>query len=422
MLRNERGMILPITLMIMLLLTTVAVAVSSVATSEPQIAKNLADAARARALAEAGLEVAYLQVATAASFSSLIASAPTSGDVALITNATLPGLNSSQGTYSVLLRNDTKAGDPLITGVAAEASKTVDANNRLIMVATGTFGNATRQVQVMVRKTPLPSVPGALNFPGNDADTYFQNDYFEVNGNDFKTDGTAGTCSSVYGITTATSTRETNVQNSLSSVQKDNVMGKKQVSSGAASGDNVIAPDTTLTQASITTFLKDISRTADVSLYSPSPSGLSYSDIGSSCSTNWASQTCWGTAAKPKVVYIKGAADPTSAFTALTLNGTVTGYGILVVEDGDLKVLGNFTWNGLVMVTGQWVGLGFMGGSNSIDQYVYGGVISNETSTDPLYEGVVYADAKIRYSCQALTQAATSRKLITMSSWTEVSQ
>ena len=195
------------------------------------------------------------------------------------------------------------------------------------------------------------------------------------------------------------------MQNSLSSVQKDNVMGKKQVSSGAASGDNVIAPDTTLTQASITTFLKDISRTADVSLYSPSPSGLSYSDIGSSCSTNWASQTCWGTAAKPKVVYIKGAADPTSAFTALTLNGTVTGYGILVVEDGDLKVLGNFTWNGLVMVTGKWVGLGFMGGSNSIDQYVYGGVISNETSTDPLYEGVVYADAKIRYSCQALTQA-----------------
>ena len=91
MLKNERGMILPITLMILLLLTTVAVAVSSVATSEPQIAQNLADSARARAVAEAGLEVAYLQVANAASFSALIATAPTNGEVAMFTNAALPG-------------------------------------------------------------------------------------------------------------------------------------------------------------------------------------------------------------------------------------------------------------------------------------------------------------------------------------------
>ena len=121
-------------------------------------------------------------------------------------------------------------------------------------------------------------------------------------------------------------------------------------------------------------------------------------------------------------MYIKGAADPTSAFTALTLNGNVTGYGVLVVEDGDLKVLGNFNWYGLVIVTGQWVGVGFMGSLNGTDQYVYGSVISNETSTDPLYEGVVYADAKLRYSCQALNNAAGARKLLTMSSWTEVSQ
>lgn len=422
MLKNERGMILPITLMIMLLLTTVAVAVSSLGTSEPQIARNLADSARARAVAEAGLEVAYLSVANAASFSALIASAPTGGEVALFTNATLPGLNASQGTYSVMVRNDTRNGDPVITGVAKEASVTADTNNRLILVATGNFGNATRQVQVMVRKTALPPTPGALNFPGNDANTAFTADAFEVNGNDFKQDGTAGTCAASYGITTATTTNETLVQSSLTTAQKDNVKGKKQVSSGNTYGDNVIAPDASLTQASIATFLKDVSRTADVSLYSPSPGGLSYSDIGSSCSTNYASQTCWGTASQPKIVYIKGAADPTSAFTALTLNGNVTGHGVLVVEDGDLKVLGNFTWNGLVIVTGQWVGVGFMGTVTGTDQFVYGSVISNETSTDPLYEGVVYADAKLRYSCAALAAAGGARKLLTMSSWTEVSQ
>ena len=95
---------------------------------------------------------------------------------------------------------------------------------------------------------------------------------------------------------------------------------------------------------------------------------------------------------------------------------------MLIVEDGDLKVLGNFNWYGLVIVTGRWVGVGFMGSLNGTDQYVYGGVISNETSTDPLYEGVVYADAKLRYSCQALNTAGGARKLLTMSSWTEVSQ
>jgi Tfp pilus assembly protein PilX len=423
LLKNERGMILPITLMIMLLLTTVAVAVGSLATSEPQIARNLADAARARAVAEAGLEVAYLQVANAASFTSLIASATGTGEVTLASNATLPGMTAAQGgTYTVTIRNDTRDGDPVITGVAKETSITADANNRLIMVATGNFGNGTRQVQVMVRKTALPPTPGALNFPGNDANAAFTDDAFEVNGNDFKMDGTNGTCAANYGITTGSSTNETLVQSALTTAQKDNVKGKKQVASGSGQGDNTIAQDTALTQASIATFLKDVSRNADISLYSPSPGGLSYSDIGSSCSTNYASQTCWGTASKPKVVYIKGAADPTSMFTALTLNGSATGYGVLVVEDGDMKVLGNLNWKGLIIVTGQWVGVGFMGSVSGTDQFVYGSVISNETSTDPMYEGVVYADAKLRYSCEAINNAAGARKLITMSSWTEVSQ
>jgi Tfp pilus assembly protein PilV len=268
----------------------------------------------------------------AATFSSLIASAPTNGEVAMFTNASLPGLGTSTGTYSVIVRNDNRNGDPVITGVAKETSVTADANNRLILVATGNFGTATRQV--MVKKTALPPTPGALNFPGNDANTSFTDDSFQVSGNDYTMTGGTGSCASVYGITTGTTTNESLVQGSLTSAQKDNVTGKKQVSSGTANGDNTIAPDSTLTQASISTFLKDAARNADISLYSPSPGGLSFNDVSTAnCATNYASQGCWGTAAKPKVVYIKGAPDPTSAFTALTLNGNVTGYGVLIVED-----------------------------------------------------------------------------------------
>jgi hypothetical protein len=187
-------------------------------------------------------------------------------------------------------------------------------------------------------------------------------------------------------------------------------------SSGTTTGDNAIAPDTALTQALITGFVAEAKRNADVSLYSPSPSGLSYSSIGAeTCASNWSSQTCWGTADKPKIVYIEGAPDPTSAFSALQLGGNVVGHGILIVKDGDLLVTGNFTWYGLVIVTGNWVGL--KGTTN-----VYGGVISNETATDPLYEGVFYGDAEVRYSCQGIALASAVRGLVSMSSWQEVGQ
>src|SRR4029450_10966641 len=149
------------------------------------------------------------------SFSSLSAWAPANGEVAMFTNASLPGLGTSTGTYSVIVRNDTRNGDPVITGVAKETSVTADANNRLILVATGNFGTATRQVQVMVKKAALPPTPGALNFPGNDANTSFTDDNFQVSGNDYTMAGGTGTCASVYGITTGTSTNESLVQGSL---------------------------------------------------------------------------------------------------------------------------------------------------------------------------------------------------------------
>ena len=415
---NQRGTVLPVTLMIVLLLTSLAVAVTSLGMSEPQIAANLSDSSRARAVAEAGLEAAYLQVVNAASFTALIASAPSSGEVALATNATLPGLTSAHGTYTVVVRNDYRNGDNLITGVAKEASATADANNRLILVATATAGKATRTIQVMVRRTTVPPITGALMFPVNDANTYFSGNSFTVTGQDTNFDGTAGGCASVYGIATANSSNETIVQNSLASNQKNNVLGKKQDSSGLGYGDNVIGPDAALTQAVIASFVAEVKRNADVSLYSPSPSGLSYSSVEpTNCTSNWASQNCWGTADKPKIVYVEGQPDPTSAFSALSLSGNVEGYGILVVKDGDLLVTGNFVWHGLVLVTGNWVGVGFKGTTN-----VYGGVISNETASDPLYEGVFYGDANVRYSCQGITVANSVRGLVSMSSWQEVGQ
>jgi hypothetical protein len=121
----------------------------------------------------------------------------------------------------------------------------------------------------------------------------------------------------------------------------------------------------------------------------------------------------------PKIVYVKGSPDPTSMFTALALSGSSTGYGVLIVEDGDFRISGNFAWNGAVIVTGQYVGLGFMGGGT---QTVYGSVISNETRSDPGYmELWVGGNVQIRNSCEALTAVMdNNRKLISIASWKEL--
>ena len=56
---GERGVALVLTLMVLLTLTGLALAFLSVSAFEPRIARNLSDAARARYLAEAGIEVGY---------------------------------------------------------------------------------------------------------------------------------------------------------------------------------------------------------------------------------------------------------------------------------------------------------------------------------------------------------------------------
>ena len=423
---DQRGVVLPLTLIILMVLTSLAVAVTVLGTTEPQISANLVAGARARFAAEAGLEWAFDLLAGTPDWSTLLNGADADG-IILVNNGALPGLDPTSGTYTIRLRNDTLATDTPITGVAPDGGgAAIDTNGRVIVVATGRYRNAVRTVQVMMRRAQFPNFPAALAFPGNEAQANFSGNAFEVSGNDFNTDGSPGGCAPVYGISVSPTlgsppgSNEQVVENALSAQQKDNVTGKKQVASGPAFGNNTVAVEPTLTPAMVKAFIDAAKANADITLNSHQPSGLSFSNIGNTCSADVNSQTCWGTASTPKVVYIKGDFDPTSQFSALQLSGHTEGYGVLIVEDGDLRISGNFAWNGPIIVTGQYVGIGFLGGGT---QAVYGAVISNETAADPgFYEGVVTGNSTIRYSCQALNQAKSARRLVTMSSWQEIGQ
>jgi Tfp pilus assembly protein PilX len=427
---NQRGIVLPLTLIVMITIGALTIGLLSLSAMEPQISKNLSEAAQARFAAEAGLEWGYNQLAASTAWSSFLSAANTTNGAQVTAAAPIGTLGTANGTFTVRVRNDHKVGDTAMTGVTPlDATHSADGNGVLILTSTGGIGNSTKSVRGAVKRLQFPSgfFPGALNFPGNEAEVNFNSETFEVDGRGYHTDGTldAG-CTSVYGISVSTvlptsnpGANENVVQTALSSSQKDNVKGKKQNTSLAGQGDNTIAQDPVLTPTYVANYINQAKASADLVMQSHQPSGLSYTDVGSSSNcSDWNSTLCWGTAAKPKVVWIKGDEDPTSMFAALQVFGTTTGYGILIVEDGDFRINGNFTWHGAIIVTGKWVGIGFMGGGT---QTVYGTVISNETATDPGFkEGWLSGSAKIRYSCDALNAAQNNKKLVTLTNWKDL--
>jgi hypothetical protein len=257
----------------------------------------------------------------------------------------------------------------------------------------------------------------ALSFPGYESDTSFTGNAFDVDGRNHDANDVLLTSGHLLGISVGpedqfvptggpTMHHETSVQNSLTSQQKADVKGLHQSNSTTTTGDNTIAA-ASLTSQSVVDFVNAVKAYADITINSTPGNAASYNNIGSTCGSTPGSTTCWGTAASPKIVYIKGQIDPTSAFNALRVSGTSTGSGILIVEDGDFTINGNFNWQGPIIVTGGYVGVGILGGGN---QEVLGALISNETATNEapgFYEGVLQGNAKVHYSRATIDRALT---------------
>ena len=428
--QDERGIAVVLGLIALLTLTALVLAFLGVSAFEPQISRNLADGTKARYLAEAGLEAALDALTTnmQGDWNAMLAgsscTAGTTGVVFGTANSALPGLTSASGTYTVRVRNDCQANDGFLTGVAADASATTDGNNHVVLTSTGSFGTASRTVTaVAMRVANLlnSSAPyqlnAALSLPGYESDTRFTNDSFVADGRNYTINNTlAGSGPNVLGISVGPEGQfvptggpvmqhETTVQNSLSATQKDNIRGINQSSpSTTTTGDGTIAA-ATLTSAAVTDFVNVVKSFADITINSDQTNPASFTGIGSTCASTPSSNTCWGTVASPKIVYIKGVTDTTSLFNALRVNGPSSGAGILVVENGDFTINGDFDWKGPIIVTGGYVGVGFTGSGT---QNITGALISNETATNEapgFYEGLIQGAANIRYSRAAIDNA-----------------
>ena len=433
--RDQRGVALPLALIALLILTMLVLTVLNLGAVEPQISKNLSDTARARHMAEAGIEWAFDCLADQ-DLSAFLAGPDgaqnTSDDQGATSVAgqniaarmdatfcpnspppgTLPGLGAGTGTFAVTIRNDSipatggYAGDQVLTGVAVDGGgKFTDTNGIVILTATGAYGTSTRQITAVISRNTL-TVNAAASLPGFQADTYMQTVGTQtIDGRDWlRTDSNGssptGTGPLRFGITTQPGTQanlgityEQNVENAFNTVPLQNtIQGKSQVTGSLVSGLPTIAPDSALTPAAMQSFLTKLAANPATTIIQSSmacplvltgttgaPTAPTLSTAGSSCPGNppIGSTVNLGTPADPKLIYFRGELDTSSNFTGLKLLGAVKGAGILVIEDGDLSISTSgaglsiqgrgvdFYWDGIVIVSGRYVGTGFRAGSNA---------------------------------------------------------
>ena len=168
--RDERGVALILTLLLLLGLGGLVAAYLAISALEPQISRNLADGTRARYLAEAGIERGFNVLSETAdsdgSWTTLLAGASTARPWVAIAGLTDTAVaDPANGTFSVTVRNDNGAPDTTVTGLSAatrppmDTSPTDDANRTVIMRSAGTFNRATATIEVVVQRAPLP--PGS---------------------------------------------------------------------------------------------------------------------------------------------------------------------------------------------------------------------------------------------------------------------
>ena len=444
---NERGVALPLALICLVALTVMVLTFLTLSGVEPQISQNLSDTARARYMAESGIEWAFKQIAAqpsgaaAGSFAPSLFAGPdnvqnTTDDqqptnvtsqntAAMLTTlgspSPLPTKTTAEGSYSVTVRNDNLAGDDKFNGAGAVdgGSKFIDTNGIVIVTSTGTYRGATRTIQVALKRVGIPPFPGAVNIPGFQADTFLSGNVnstnasrYDVDGRDYDRNGTLNAANPTklgiqvqpgiqtdLGITYEARVEQPFDNSSIctgsdcsAATQAANrtarlgiVKGKDQSSGTYTTGLNTIGPDGSLTPAVMSNFLSQIaSNPATTILQSTQACPIvmtggtsgptSTPTLTNGCSMN---QTVnLGTTTDPKMVYFRGDPDTSSAFAGLTMRNMVQGAGILIVEDGDLQQYGNLRWDGIVIVTGQYVSAAFRTGSNTT---IYGALTGMET-------------------------------------------
>ena len=365
---TESGLALITALLILSFLTILGSALLSSTTVDVRIADNYRTNTQLLFLAEAGIEAAREQLRTSANALSadLVTAAGADGnlstsveldtlvaadDIPLIpTDAGLIGtgetLNDASGdtvgTYHVFMRNDPVDGE----------SSTTDTNDVVTLVSIGEIGNASKTIEVVVKRGSFPPIPAALTLNGA-VDPAFDSGNagnFGING----TDEANVADENAIGVIADGDIAEVN--EGIANNNDDNYAGVDNLNPPPADVANIEGDLSPMlkTTAGLESLVSSISAAA-TDTYTPGfGNSTSLGDVGG--------------ANDYRVVVVNGDCD----------FGPGQGYGILLVR-GNLTTSGNFGWDGLILIIGQGDLLWNGGGNRDIS----GGIFIAKTRGTP---------------------------------------
>jgi Tfp pilus assembly protein PilX len=346
-------MILFTALLILSLLITVGVGARVMLQSDYKISSNLRLSKDAFYLAEAGIEWSKHDISTTTSHPPTLGSA---------------SQNFSSGTFSVSFLSTT-------------AVTPLDA--KVVVRSVGAIGTSSQTLQAQVTKS-YDLADGAVGLRGNAGGVAFAGSSFLISG----MDNDPATATVIPGskprsaITVSDDTLRGLVEAGLNASQRANITGSG--GGTAAAVQSGFLPGAAVTQLANGLCNSAYAQTTSV----PAGGALTFEN-----------QT-WGTQASPQLRCIDGLVGPGDS---VSLGGSISGTGILVVRDADLVLSGSFRWEGLVIVTGSNVSFKVSG---SDSKEIYGSLMVNETGSPGSGTAIldIQGSAKLLFSRPALNR------------------
>ncbi len=344
-LSNEKGMVLPLGLMFLAIISILGTTAVIVTTTDLKIGTNYRTSEQAFYASEAGVQEARARLRSNATnpindghttnpawqaFIGTDVKAKGKGyDSSNANHIRVPSLQSDLD-YVVEIIHQTDAagnilywGDPDGDGIIGR--NTTTGQNIYLVTSEGYSGTSTKIIEVEVARKPGPPIEAALYARG---DVTGNGAALLVNGND--NCGAAPPKPTIYTLDPSTT--------GLSGTSTYNF--------------NPTAPEQGTKNINILAAINNLRASNNVVITDDENNAL-YGDAGNFV-------TCYSNTSNPNNV------------NGLSLSG-VTGFGILLIE-GDLILGGGFSWNGLILVTGTLV---FNGGGLGVN--IQGAVLANQT-------------------------------------------
>ena len=398
---SPRGTVLMTSVLLLTLLGTLGMGMLSSSLNENTISRNDINAQTALAVSEAGVNHARKVISAAISTTTLNdrLSGATSGSpwrtLYITPPSTSPltnyaGLGAGNGTYGVQVSNN--LANYKGTAYPAEGTAAADIDKLLWIESVGTYRNASRTVRVLVNFNTVTDPPAAITLVDGANPTQltagFTGNAFQINGNDTAPPDTVGACGSVgapkYGVSTNSVGSNNIIAEAVSSAQEDNLLGQ-----GFIAGAKGVDPhgsytnNGTYTRGQLAALANSLM--AQATPISGSPNSGNY-----------------GTATQPGIF---------KATSEMKLNGNGKGYGILVVTE-PLEMLGNYKWEGLILVVGK--GSYHVTGSDSI---AYGAVLVANTEPNGTTSLEVAGNGGVYFSSRALCRIQNMMPTSSVIAW-----